>query len=387
MSIKTTLKASVAAAALIAVAAPVISSPAEAGLANGNDNNVVISGALNRGLLHADNGSANDWTNVDGGTDNSRLRILVSGKLTESISVGGAWEANLPISQPQGSVTSGTSDVGTTSAPSAAFGLRKTDITFTHATMGKLSIGQSSTSSDNKPSLGSVGGNSNDGVSFGSGMRVFDKTGNANLGSATTGTAGAQFSSYFGGRRDRIRYDLPKIAGFGVSASMADQSFYDVGLTYGATYGDIVIAAAAQYANLGTDSSQAATVHGSNQYGVGLAVKHASGLSAGAHWGEEGGNSNTANAIAGHAWGVEAGYTTTAISNLGSTSFEVIYVKSNDAVLANMEADNLSFHVQQKMPAGVDLYAAYSNASFEDDNAGTNLEDLSVFMVGTRLSF
>jgi predicted porin len=94
---KTTLKASVAAAALFAVSAPVVSSPAEAGLANGNDNGVVISGALNRSMQYVDNGSANSWVNTDGGTDNSRLRILVSGQLTESIKVGGTWEAKLPI--------------------------------------------------------------------------------------------------------------------------------------------------------------------------------------------------------------------------------------------------------------------------------------------------
>ena len=385
MSIKTTLKASVAAAALIAVAAPVISSPAEAGLKNGNDNSVTISGSLNRALMYADNGKANDWSNVDGGTDNSRLRILVSGKLTDSIKVGGVWEANLPVSNDGGLTSNQGADDGATTNTDGGFVFRKTEVTFTHATMGKLSIGQSSTSSDNKPSLDGTT-NNNAGITHGGGMMVFDKTANAN----TAVTSGAAFASYFGGRKDRVRYDTPSIMGFKGSASMADDGFWDTGLTYGATYGDIQIAAAAQYANLGTDASTTAAstaTHGSNQYGVGLALKHASGLSAGAHWGEEGNQSNAANAIAGHAWGVEAGYTTTAISNLGSTSFEVVYANSNDAVLANMEAEVLSFHVQQKMPAGVDLYAAYVNAEFEDDNAGTNLEDLSVFMVGTRLSF
>jgi len=66
MTIKTTLKTSVAVAALFAVAAPVVSSPAEAGLANGNDNGVVISGAINRSLMYVDNGSANGWLNTDG---------------------------------------------------------------------------------------------------------------------------------------------------------------------------------------------------------------------------------------------------------------------------------------------------------------------------------
>ena len=121
MSIKTTLKASVAAAALIAVAAPVISSPAEAGLANGNDNSVVISGSLNRALMYTDNGTANDWSNVDGGTDNSRLRILVSGKLTDSIKVGGVWEANLPVSNDGGLTSNQGADDGATTNTDGGF--------------------------------------------------------------------------------------------------------------------------------------------------------------------------------------------------------------------------------------------------------------------------
>jgi len=375
MSIKTILKASVAAAALIAVAAPVISSPAEAGLKNGNDNDVTISGALNRALMYADNGKANDWSNVDGGTDNSRLRILVKGQLTESVKVGGVWEANLPISSAQGFTSNQGTDSGATTTSDNGFGFRKTEITFTHATMGKLSIGQSSTSSDNKPSLDGTT-NNNAGITHGGGMMVFDKTANAN----TTVTAGGAFSSYFGGRKDRVRYDTPSIMGFKASASMGDDAFWDTGLTYGMTYGDVKIAAAAQYASLGTDTP-------ANQYGVGLALKHSSGLSAGAHWGEEGGNSNAASAVAGHSWGVEAGYATSAISNLGSTAFSVVYTAADATETDDFEAETVSFHVKQSLPAGVAVYASYEQASFEDNNAATNLDDLTVFLVGTKLSF
>lgn len=382
MSIKTTLKASVAAAALIAVAAPVVSSPAEAGLKNGNDNSVTISGALVRSLMYTDNGQSNDWSHVDGGTDNSRLRILVKGQLTESIEVGGVWEANLPGSQAQGSTSStGTGQQGniTNSADSGEFGFRKTEITFNHKTMGKLSIGQSSTASDNKPSLdGTV--NNNAGISHGGGMMVYDKTGNAQ----TTDTAGGQFSSYFGGRKDRVRYDTPSFVGFQGSVAFGQASFWDVGLTYGATYGDIQVAAAAQFAHAG------GSAHPSESYGAGVAIKHTSGLSAGAHWGEEAGAGNNSAGVSnpeGSAWGVEAGYTTTAISNLGSTSFNVIYVEADETTAVNYEAETISFHVAQKLPAGVDVFASYEQASFDDANAATDLDDLTVFLVGTRLKF
>jgi len=384
MSIKTTLKTSVAAAALFAVSAPVVSTSAEAGLANGNDNGVVISGALNRSMQYVDNGQSNDWTNTDGGTDNSRLRILIKGKLTESISVGGTWEANLPSSNRQGSTkVSGTGQQGTViqSGDDGSFVMRKNDIKFTHSVFGALSIGQGTTASDNKPSMDSTV-NNNAGMSHGGGVAVYDKTANAQ----TTMIGSKQFASYFGGRQDRIRYDTPSVAGFKLSAAMGNNNFYDAGLTYGATFGDLKVGAAAQVQHNASGTAE--------NYGGGVAVKHSSGLSAGAHYGAESGSgqqttaaTNDKGAIEGESWGVEAGYTTAALSNLGSTSFTIIYTEAEDTLAAKTSAENIGFHFRQKLPAGVDAYASYEIASFEDGDATTSLDDIAVFLVGTKLSF
>jgi hypothetical protein len=375
MNIKTTLKTSVAVAALFAVAAPVVSSPAEAGLANGNDNGVVISGAINRSLMYSDNGSANGWLNTDGGTDNSRLRILVSGQVTESIKVGGTWEANLPLSNSNGKVvSSGTTEGDVTNVGDSAFALRHSRVDFSHATMGSLSIGQGSSSSDNRPGLGSTA-SANSGMSHGGLLFVFNET----TKTATAVTGGSQFSSYFGTRRDRLRYDTPSIGGFKLSGSMGDSNFWDAGLTYGATYGDIQVAAAAQVAHGGgTANSETA--------GVGIAFKHASGLSAGAHYGGEYGTGGAATEVEGKSWHVEAGYVTSAISNLGDTAFEVIYTESEDTISDLYDAKSTQFHFHQNMPAGIKAYAAYEIASFDDGSVNT-LDDITVFLVGTKLSF
>jgi len=373
---KTTLKSSVAAAALFAVSAPVVSSPAEAGLANGNDNGVVISGSINRSLQYVDNGSSNAWVNTDGGTDNSRLRIVVSGDLTESIKVGGLWEANLPVSNSQNSTVSGGTTEGTvTSGGNAAFGFRKTEVTFKHATMGKLSIGQGTVASNNKPSLDSTVAN-NAGMSHGRGMLVYDKTALA----ATTATAGGQFDHYFGGTDDRIRYDTPDIGGFIASGSMSDANKFDVGLKYGATHGDVQVAAAVALGHTGATRT-------SEELAGGIALKHASGLSAGFHMGKEYGMGSATTAVEGEEFGVEVGYTTTTISNLGATSFNVVYTESEEAATDLYEAELIAFHFRQKMPAGIDLYAAYEVASFDDGVTTTSLDDVSVFLVGTKLSF
>jgi len=375
MTIKTTLKTSVAVAALFAVAAPVVSSPAEAGLANGNDNGVVISGAINRSLMYADNGSANGWLNTDGGTDNSRLRILVSGQVTESVKVGGTWEANLPLSNGNNNVdSSGTTEGDMVNAGDSAFGLRVAEVKFTHATMGTLSMGQGNVASNNRPGLGSTA-STNAGMSHGADILVYNKT----TLTATAVTGGDQFSSYFGTRADRIRYDTPSIAGFKLSGSMGDSNFWDAGLTYGATYGDIQVAAAAQIAHGG------GTVN-SETGGVGIAFKHASGLSAGAHYGSEYGTGAATTEIEGNSWHIEAGYVTSAISNLGDTAFEVIYTESEDTISDLYDAKSTQFHFHQNMPAGIKAYAAYEIASFDDGSVNT-LDDITVFLVGTKLSF
>jgi len=379
MSIKTTLKTSVAAAALFAVAAPVVSSPAEAGLANGNDNSVVISGSLNRSLMYVDNGKANEWVHTDGGTDNSRLRILVNGQLTESIKVGGTWEANLPRSQDGGSVTSTSSSTnGSITTPAdGAFQLRKTDIKFTHSTMGSLSIGKGDYSSNNKKGMGTPVSN-NAGMSHGGGVFLYDKTSE----SQTALTAGGQFSSYFGSRNDRIRYDTPSIMGLQASASFGDEHYYDFGLNYGVTLGDTAIAASAQMSHSGGSGP-------TENAGASIAAKHASGISGSIHYGQEFGTrgSEVSSAVEGNAWGVEAGYTTKALNNLGATSFEIIYNTASETSTDNLEASSTQFHVTQAMSAGVGLYAAYEVADFDDTTNATSLEDVSVFLVGTRLKF
>jgi hypothetical protein len=380
MSIKTILKTSVAATALFAVSAPVVSNPAEAGMANGNDNGVVISGALNRSMQYVDNGQANDWTNTDGGTDNSRLRILVSGQLTESIKVGGTWEANLPTSNKQGSTTvTGASKQGAVvqGGDDGTFGFRKNEIKFSHAVLGTVTIGQGSTSSDNKKSLDSTV-NNNAGMSHGGGVAIYDETANA----ITANIGSKQFSSYFGGRQDRIRYDAPSVAGFGLSASMGNNNFYDVGLTYGASFGDVQVAASGQVQHNNGGAAE--------NYGGSLALKHSGGLSASAHYGAESGSGQPTTGVTeinGSAWGVEAGYTTSSMSNLGATSFSLIYTEAEDVLLAKMKADLIGFHFRQKLPAGVDAYASYEVASFDDGAATTSLDDISVFLVGTKLSF
>ena len=111
MNIKTTLKASVAAAALFAVAVPV----AEAGsVSNGNGNSVTLSGQINKAVMYFDDGKSEDMAVVDNDNSGTRFRILGSGKVNEAVSVGTALEVEFQDNAANNwSISDGSSANGT----------------------------------------------------------------------------------------------------------------------------------------------------------------------------------------------------------------------------------------------------------------------------------
>ena len=90
MNIKTTLKASVAAGALLALVTPMQS--AEAGSfkgANQGKMDVTWGARIHRALRHVDDGDHDGIFNTGGSSGNSEVWVMGSGKLTEGITMGG----------------------------------------------------------------------------------------------------------------------------------------------------------------------------------------------------------------------------------------------------------------------------------------------------------
>jgi len=157
------LKSSVATAAILAVAVPVVSSQAEAGIANGNDNALTVSGHINRSLIYADNGSHDTLFHADGGTANSRMRFVVSGSLTDQVSVGALHEMNMLASGADAGAYDfdAAGGVNKNQNNTQDWATRQSNVAFTHKAAGKLTIGKS-TQSDNN--AGSAWGGSNFGT-------------------------------------------------------------------------------------------------------------------------------------------------------------------------------------------------------------------------------
>ena len=98
MNIKTTLKSTVAVAALFAVAAPV----ANAEIKSGNKNSLTISGQVVRAIFHADDGMSSKTFQSGGNWTASRVRWIASGKVNENVTAGASIEMNIPISNNEG---------------------------------------------------------------------------------------------------------------------------------------------------------------------------------------------------------------------------------------------------------------------------------------------
>jgi len=373
VNIKTVLKTSVAAAALVAISAPAIVSQAEAGVNNGNKNSLVMSGQIARALVYQDDGNSSQLFNVDGVDTSTRIRWIVSGQMTESVAVGGVVELNMARSNVLGSAALG--NTAETNAD-AVWGFRKTEVTFSHKAYGKLSLGQSSIAGDgtSTQSFASLGPSmSANGVSAMGASTFFNDTTKTQ---STVGTAA--LGGFDPTREDRIRYDTPSFGGLKLAVSHQDNG-QSVGANYGGKFGGVQVGIGAFYENTAAGST---TVDAS--MGGSVAVKHDSGLSAAFSYTKE--DASTGNNIEGKNWNVQVGYAAQ-LTNLGTTGFGIIYNETEDGVANGDEGDSWSIAVNQNISSvGADIYAGYTRATYDDATAN-NFDDFSAVFAGTRLNF
>ncbi len=373
MNIKTVLKTSVAAVALVAIAAPV-----SAAVNNGNRNSLTMSGQIARSLVYQDNGKESELFNTDGVDTSTRLRWIASGEMTESITVGGIVEMNMPTSN-NGYTLAAPNAGGDTTTSGASWGMRKTEITFKHKAAGKLSIGQGSAAGDgaSTQSLGSWGPSM---AANGEGGKGASLLNNGTTDALTTVSAGDANASYDPGRIDRIRYDTPSFGGLSLAVSYGGGTQQSgVGASYSGKFGGIQVSAAAFYQ--ASDGAGASGVEDTK--GGSIAVKHDSGISAHLGYSAE---SKVGSTIEGKEIHGGIGYAA-ALTNLGTTGFAVNYSQSEDTNTEGDEGTILGIAVNQNISAvGTDLFLAYSVTSYEDTIA-TNYDDFSAIMAGTRLNF
>ena len=389
MNIKTTLKSSVAAAALFAIAAPVAPSvnAADDTFSSGNKNSLKISGYVARAIWYANDSESDSVFLTDGSTSRTRVRWTANGTLNENVTAGALIEMVVPLSTQRNSVSLGTVGAdGTESTTSTAWGVRHQFVWVKHKKMGKISLGQTNAASNGKSETTFSGTNmldNTDGLPFGGSINFIDTTNGTASPSVSTVTPGAANKNFDGrGRIDVLRYDTPRFAGLALATSYITGGDWDIAGDYRAKFGGVRVRVQGQYNN---NAATSTTVNGSAS--ISAAALHDSGVNAAFAYGQQNlfGASNAARGDDPKFWYFNVGYRAK-IFSVGGTNFSFSWNHSTDVVANNTDADAIGFTVAQLFdPIGANIAVTYKNYSY-DTNTNT-FEDIDVFALQTVFNF
>jgi hypothetical protein len=372
VNIKTTLKASVAVGALLALATPMQS--AEAGSfkgANQGKMDVTWGGRIHRALRHVDDGEHDGIFNTDGTSANSEVWVMGSGKLTEGITMGGLlrWD----VGKNEGAISFG-STTGDETATADAFASKYETIYFDHK-LGKITLGDWDEAGAGSTNLSYAGGMSGGGGgSHGAGFLF--TTGSA--GAFSTTSVGAVFNDADPGTVNVVRYDSKAYAGASLSASYSQQGSTSVKISYANSIGDLSLKAAVAYTNAEAASGNSSTTGGS------FAVKHSSGISAAFGAGQVDNALATDNDP--EYFRANVGYATK-MNSLGTTTFMAHYHETEDNVTIGDQAEDITVGVMQSLDSlGGRMGIEYSNISMSDA-VGVDYNDIDVIYFETSVNF
>ena len=379
MKIKTTLTASVAAAAIFAFAAPVVvATPANAGsIENGNGASVTLSGRFNKALTWADNGLSDGVSIGDNNSFRSRAWLTVKSPINEAVTASGRVEYRLGENTNAGVDQVGTGANGPNDGTSDESAVTESWVQLTHKQFGAIKIGLHEVATDGMAtqSLSAAG------ETFTTG--AVDSHGNINAivkgAKTTTATTVADFfANYEGGDEDNITYITPNVAGFRGKGSYSSDGTSAVSLGWGGKMAGFNAKVYAGYANRGANST---TVE--ENFGGGIAVKHDSGISAAFNYTAEDAKAAT-QTFDGSAWAAQVGYEAK-LTSIGTTGFVFEYMQSEDTDADGDEGKRYAFGVQQNTDSGVTLYGSYQ--LFEMSTATVSYEDVSATMAGVVVNF
>ncbi len=334
--------------------------------------NLVVSGHVNRAINFVDNGTTSGVQHVTSNFSRTRVRWIGTGKISDDLSVKTHIElgSSSAISTEQDLADNGD-------ANTSALDERHIEFQITSKSLGKVYIGQGITGSEStsEVDLSGTGLVSLNGAhELAADAERFQTAGVAGV------TLGAVFNSFDGaGRRDRIRYDTPKFAGFQVTTSHHNADTWDVALRYGGSWGGVKVKAAIAYAD---DSSR----NGEERVNGSASVLLPFGLSftvGAAQVDEDRFNGVTDDAEWRYA---KIGYKFKALE-MGQTRLYVDWNYNEDVRAAGDEATSIGVGVVQILePLGAELYLSYTNFELEIQNT-TDPDDIDVFVAGARFKF
>jgi len=384
MDIKTTLKASVAATALFAFAAPVATTAnaADDTFATGNKNSLAMSGNISRALYWADDGPNGGIFNSSGGSLNSRIRWVASGTVNESVTAGATYEIKFPQSNSDAnSKFDAQGDESQTDTTTWAN--RHAYVWVNHKTMGKLSIGKTSEPTDggwrtNTQKHGGTGSNYSQ-EAFGGAFTFM-------LGGSNTAISvgDSRSDQSPGGKLDLIRYDLPALPG-GLTAGVAwnEAGAGTINVKYAGKVGGLTTSAGIAYKELSSSTS-------TDDFGLAgsVGIGHSSGLYASLGVGKQEIHTLTATAGNESHVGMHIGYTAN-IFGAGATGINFGMGESKNANARGQVGASYGITVAQYIDSvGASMTLVYRNHAYENERLShTGVSDVDLLGIHTVFNF
>lgn len=142
MTLKKTLLASAAGAALFVLSAPAATVVEAGSIKNGSATDLTIYGRVSRQFMVYNDGEEAGYLNTDGFVGDTRFGFKATGKINEAVSVEGRLELDFKSNDP-------TSDINQSNEVEGdKYDIRHSWVSFNHKSFGKLTLGQQSTVSD-----------------------------------------------------------------------------------------------------------------------------------------------------------------------------------------------------------------------------------------------
>lgn len=353
---------------------------------SGNDKvQAKLYGQLARAVLLADDGKESKVFHAD--NTNSESRIGLDGKLevSETLNVGSNFELQWQ-SNPSDKVSMEEESI------SGKFEERLLDIYADSKSFGKFSLGRGKMSSDDSTEIDLSGTDLAGNVGVADVGGGFKFNGPASLGPTTDKdgkvvdkrlSVSNVFDQMDGlSRRNRVRYDTPKFAGFGLGLSAGEKDMADATLTYSGQFSGTKVQGALAFVNPGSGKDY-------SQFDGSLSVLFDLGLNVTLASGSRDldkmpvGGDDPVMTYGKIGWKCEN------LLPYGSTAFSFDYgvyenVKHQDK---GEEGTALGVQLVQKLSDySTELYAAWRSYELED-KTGASYEDISMLMAGVRIKF
>ncbi|MFK7837698.1 MAG: porin [Sulfitobacter sp.] len=329
-------------------------------------------GHLNLGVISVDDGFDTNTSLSDNDNSNSRVGVIFK----QGLQNGGEFRFHFETAIGLTGSSSISGDNNDFEAEYRRRELRKFEIIYDTARIGKFSFGQGSIATDSAAEADFSGTSV---IAYSSlqdqaGSQQFRLT-NGALAGVSVGNA---FSAFDGGRRFRVRYDTPTFNGFGFAVSAGqevlaegnDDEFYDVGLTYDRDYGAYKVAGRLGY-----------SIRGSNEelvLGSAAILHEPTGLSLAVAGGRQQEGDASYVYVKG---GLQRDW-----FDFGRTHLSVDFYEGEDFFGTGSDSSSVGLAVVQKVDKqNLELYA--SHRVYDVTAGGRSFEDLNVTFVGARWKF